>query len=131
MNRRMICAALALVPLSVTAQSGPVRLLVGYAAGGPVDASARQFAPVLAKELGQNVVVENKPGANATLAVARARWRTTGAIIVVIPLVAGCAGSRTAPQREADPLTRDDVAEVIRYLYRWHADETMLFLTKP
>lgn len=47
---------------------GPVRLLVGYAAGGPVDAAARLFAPALSKELGVQVVVENKPGANATLA---------------------------------------------------------------
>ncbi|WP_395699793.1 Bug family tripartite tricarboxylate transporter substrate binding protein [Aquabacterium sp.] len=46
----------------------PVRLLVGYAAGGPVDAAARLMAPALSKELGQPVVVENKPGANATLA---------------------------------------------------------------
>ncbi len=46
----------------------PVRLIVGYAAGGPVDAGARLIAPALAKELGQPVVVENKPGANATLA---------------------------------------------------------------
>jgi len=56
-------------PATPAAAAGPtVRLLVGYAAGGPVDAAARLFAPVLAKELGSAVVVENKPGANATLA---------------------------------------------------------------
>ncbi len=38
----------------------------------------------------------------------------------------GCASTRTAPQREAEVLTRDYVAEVLRYLYRWYADETML-----
>jgi len=54
---------------SAQAQSAlPVRLLVGYAAGGPVDAAARLIAPALAKELGSVVVVENKPGANAVLA---------------------------------------------------------------
>ena len=31
-----------------------------------------------------------------------------------------------SPQRAADVLTRDHVAEIIRYLYRWHADETLL-----
>ena len=47
---------------------GTVRLLVGYAAGGPVDAMARIFAPALAQELGASVLVENKPGASGALA---------------------------------------------------------------
>ena len=46
----------------------PVRLAVGYAAGGPVDSMARIFAPLLARELGQSVLVENKPGASGALA---------------------------------------------------------------
>ena len=57
--------------LPATAQPSPggtVRLLVGYAAGGPVDAMARIFAPALAQELGANVIVENKPGASGALA---------------------------------------------------------------
>ena len=48
--------------------SPAIRLLVGYPAGGPVDGAARLIAPVLARELGAPVVVENRPGANATLA---------------------------------------------------------------
>ena len=51
-----------------SAQTAPLRLLVGYAAGGPVDAAARLFAPALARELGQSVVVENRPGAGGVLA---------------------------------------------------------------
>lgn len=42
---------------------GVIKLVVGYAAGGPVDMAARVFAPVLGRELGQNVIVENRPGA--------------------------------------------------------------------
>ena len=51
-----------------TAVPANLRLLVGYAAGGPVDAMARIFAPALAKELGNNVIVENKPGASGAMA---------------------------------------------------------------
>ncbi len=58
---------LALAPTAwaqASAPSGPVvKLIVGYAAGGPVDMAARLFAPVLGRELGQNVIVENRPGA--------------------------------------------------------------------
>lgn len=46
----------------------PVKLVVGFAAGGPSDIVARAFADHAAKPLGQPVIVENKPGANAVLA---------------------------------------------------------------
>ncbi|GHC82158.1 hypothetical protein GCM10007320_25090 [Pseudorhodoferax aquiterrae] len=52
----------------------PVRLVVGYAAGGPVDTAARQFAQVFGRELGRTVIVENRPGVAGALggeAVAR------------------------------------------------------------
>src|SRR4051794_3356960 len=39
--------------------------------------------------------------------------------------VPGCASARAAPERKAEVLTREYVAEVLRYLYRWYADETM------
>jgi tripartite-type tricarboxylate transporter receptor subunit TctC len=65
-----LLGAFALAAGASLAQEVPasLRLLVGYAAGGPVDAAARLIAPALAKELGAHVIVENKPGANATLA---------------------------------------------------------------
>lgn len=48
--------------------SKAIKLLVGYTAGGPVDLAARRLAPVLQKELGQAVVVDNRPGAGGLLA---------------------------------------------------------------
>jgi tripartite-type tricarboxylate transporter receptor subunit TctC len=52
---------------SAWAQAPAVRLVVGYAAGGPVDTAARQFSRVLARELGRNVIVDNRPGAAGSL----------------------------------------------------------------
>lgn len=46
----------------------PVRLVVGYSAGGGVDAMARLLAPRLSAVLGQQVVVENRTGAAGLIA---------------------------------------------------------------
>jgi tripartite-type tricarboxylate transporter receptor subunit TctC len=46
----------------------PVHLLVGYAAGGPLDTSARLIAQWLSERLGQPFVIQNQPGAGSNLA---------------------------------------------------------------
>ena len=68
MRKTLGVLAAAVYPALALAQGAPVHLLVGYTPGGPVDTAARLVAPGFSKELGANVLVENKPGANATLA---------------------------------------------------------------
>jgi tripartite-type tricarboxylate transporter receptor subunit TctC len=46
----------------------PIRLVVGFAAGGPTDAAARIVAKGLTDQLGVQVVVDNRTGANANIA---------------------------------------------------------------
>jgi tripartite-type tricarboxylate transporter receptor subunit TctC len=65
-----LAALLALIAAGVQAQTwpqSPIRLVVPFAPGGGADLMARILADPLAKRLGQPIVIENKPGAGATL----------------------------------------------------------------
>lgn len=82
MNKRALMKVLAAIPLAclgsltaITASAQdsypnrPVRLLVGFSAGGPTDNAARLLSVAMGKVLGQSVTVQNIPGANSLLAV--------------------------------------------------------------
>ncbi|MGE8317822.1 MAG: tripartite tricarboxylate transporter substrate binding protein [Comamonas sp.] len=78
MDRRTAIGSLAsLAGLAFAGRAGaqavypnkPIRLVVGYSAGGAVDIVARTLGQSLAAGLGQPVVVENKPGAGTNIAV--------------------------------------------------------------
>lgn len=55
-------------PASAAFPDKPITILVGYGPGGMTDVSSRVLAETLKKELGVDVIIENKPGAGGTLA---------------------------------------------------------------
>jgi len=75
---RRLAALLLVCCASASAQnypSKPIRIIVGFTPGGGVDINARLLAPKLTEYFGQQVIVENRPGAGTNIAnelVARA-----------------------------------------------------------
>jgi len=68
---QVIAIALAASSFQVQAQpypNQPIRLIVPFAAGGPSDVLARAFSQKLGEDLGQPVIIDNKPGAGTNLA---------------------------------------------------------------
>jgi tripartite-type tricarboxylate transporter receptor subunit TctC len=61
----------------------PVTMVVGFAAGGSADIAARVIAKKLGENIGQSVVVDNKPGAGGNLAHAQvAHGPTDGSVLL-------------------------------------------------
>ncbi len=84
MSRRIVLKSLALTAAGVTGVSGlqaptalaqpkfpdrPVKVLVGFPAGGSTDTVMRVLAQAASKHLGQQVVIENRPGASGAISI--------------------------------------------------------------
>jgi tripartite-type tricarboxylate transporter receptor subunit TctC len=72
-NRTCLCLSVLMAMLAGNASSQtyptkPVRVVVGFAPGGSVDTVGRIFAQKLSSDLGQQFVVENRPGAASNIA---------------------------------------------------------------
>jgi tripartite-type tricarboxylate transporter receptor subunit TctC len=122
-----VAVAAAMLAAPAAAQSYPTRpvtIVVPFAPGGPTDIVARSLAQAMEKSLGGNVIVENKPGAGGTLAVADvARAPADGYRLLVHHI-----GMSTAPalyrKLPFDPLKDFDYIGLI-------ADVPMTLLVRP
>ena len=71
-TRRLLLSAIIAVALASSASAQtypdkPIKLIVPFAAGGPIDTMARFVAQPLSARLGQTVIVENRPGSGGTI----------------------------------------------------------------
>ena len=113
--RWLAAAALAALPLLAAAQeafpSRPVRLIVPVAAGGGIDTAFRAIAPAWSELLGQQVVVENKPGGGQVLGsdlVAKAKPDGYTLLAAGVPIAFNTALGRKLPYdalRDFTPLS--------------------------
>ncbi len=89
-SRRALACALGFLAVATPAAaqapfpSKPIRIIVPYAPGGLTDVVARHYAEQLRKDLGQQPVVENKPGASGIIAIeTMARSRPDGYTLMI------------------------------------------------
>ena len=98
-----------------TFPSKPIKILVGFPAGGPIDVEARFLAQNLAISLGQPVVVDNRPGADGIIA--------TNAVAKADPdgytLLLASIGYATVPSLHKE-LPYDPVKDLVPVIYSAH-----------
>ena len=94
-SRAVVAAAMAVCVLAAQAQtwpSKPVHFVVPFPPGGSVDPLARMLGARLVDTLGQQIIVENKPGASGSISVVSARLDLgDGAWYAAAPAIVGAS----------------------------------------
>jgi tripartite-type tricarboxylate transporter receptor subunit TctC len=98
-SRRSFCEALAVTTAALAPPSAraakfpekPIRIIIGYAAGGASESISREFAARLCREIGQPVIIDNKPGAGQIVSMLSAQNSPSDGYT----LVAGNPGSHS------------------------------------
>jgi tripartite-type tricarboxylate transporter receptor subunit TctC len=112
LTRRRLIAASAVVALppprralADTWPSKPIKLVVPYAPGGTTDVVGRMIAEYLGRQLGQNIVVENRPGKGATIGTAQvAKAAPDGYTLVMSNVAAQAVSPALYGDLDYDPL---------------------------
>jgi tripartite-type tricarboxylate transporter receptor subunit TctC len=97
-RRTVVAASLAAVALPAAAQAWPnkpVRLVVPYAPGGTTDVVARVIAEHLGQRLGQNIVIENRPGKGAMIGTALVAKAAPDGYTLLMSVISGLSISPT------------------------------------
>jgi tripartite-type tricarboxylate transporter receptor subunit TctC len=103
----------------------PIRLLVGFAPGGGTDTTARAISQKLTSSLGQQVVVDNRPGASGSIAAEITAKASPDGYTVLLSTIAALAVNPSLYEKMAyDPIK--DLAPVTRA-----ADSTNFLVVHP
>lgn len=106
-------AMMAAAPAAAQFPTKPLRMVVPFPAGGATDTIARVIASPLSQVLGQQVIVDNKPGANGLLATQEvARAAPTGHTLLVSFTAATVANKLLMLKPPVDPL--NDIVPIAR-----------------
>ena len=107
-----VLAAALVMAAPVLAQTRTTRLVVAFPPGGPVDFVARTLAEALGKELGHQVIVENKAGGNGAIAAEKVMRATPDASTLWLTSVGAVAINPALyeklaydPQRDLAPVS--------------------------
>lgn len=96
----LVCAAAA----DSYPQPRPVRLVAPFAAGGSSDTFGRYLAPKLSQRLGQNVIVENRPGAGGIVGASIVAKGTPDGHTLMLPSGAFTAAAASVKNLPYDPV---------------------------
>ncbi len=113
-THRALAAVLSLLAAAAAAQvDRPVKILVGFAAGGSADIAARLIAERMQPELKQPVMVDNKPGAGGRIAAEMLKNAPPdGGTIMLAPIVVPVLAPLVFSKLSYDPVA--DFAPVVR-----------------
>jgi tripartite-type tricarboxylate transporter receptor subunit TctC len=89
--RKLLLAVLSLISISAFSQepypSKPIRMVVGYAPGGGTDVVARLVSARMTQQIGQSVIVENRPGNSGILAASQVAKAPTDGYTIMMGVV--------------------------------------------
>ena len=107
----LAAVAMTVAPLAVAAdaardypQQRPIRMVAPFAAGGSSDLFGRYLAPKLSQRLGQNVIVENRPGAGGIVGASIVAKGTSDGHTLLLPSGAFTAAAASVKNLPYDPL---------------------------
>jgi tripartite-type tricarboxylate transporter receptor subunit TctC len=124
----VVAAALAAAPATTASAADfptkPVRFVIGFAPGGGADATARSMGAKLSEMWGQQVVVDNRPGASGTIAADIVSKGTADGHTILLGTIALVVNPHLMQKMPFDTLT--DLAPVTRA-----CDQTNVLVVHP